>query len=268
MRYFILVLLFLFGFFAFADATYETGDSWVTSQKIETITGFKKPLGWKRKARWEIPPIPTLMPWWFDWRNEVPLTEVPICYSQGTCGSCWAWGTTHVLEWLNVIHTGHYVRLSKQEILSCSGSGTCGGGFFAHNYQVNPGQGTEAEFPYVGRDVVCKKTSHQFKLIKWGYVGQRNRNPTNEELKAAIMHYGPIAVTVTANAKMQSYKGGIFNGCSTGRTNHIVVLVGWNDQDGVWLVQNSWGQSWGENGFMRIKYGCSRIGEDATFAEM
>jgi len=74
-------------------------------------------------------------------------------------------------------------------------------------------------------------------------------------------------VTVTADGNMKRYKSGIFDSCSNGGTNHIVALVGWNDLDKTWVMRNSWGTDWGEGGYMRIKWGCSRIGEEATFVE-
>jgi hypothetical protein len=90
-------------------------------------------------------------------------------------------------------------------------------------------------------------------------------------MKQAIMQYGPISVAVHANSAMQAYNGGIFNGCANGEINHGVVLVGWDDDqgtDGVWIMRNSWGTGWGEDGgYMRMPYGCSYIGYGACYVD-
>jgi C1A family cysteine protease len=100
----------------------------------------------------------------------------------------------------------------------------------------------------------------------WGYVsGSSSRSPTVDQIKAAIYQYGPVAVTVTANMAMQGYSGGIFNGCTSMGTNHMVVLVGWDDKTQSWILRNSWGADWGEDGYMRIRYNCSRVGEEASY---
>lgn len=211
--------------------------------------------------------IPEDMPWDFDWRDlQGGLTPIK---DQGGCGSCWAFGTTAALEQAIKIRLGQTVSLSEQEIVSCSNYGSCLGGNFANGYQQSPGQSLTSEFPYRAMDVRCKSgLSHQWKIKSWGYVGAQGRAPSVDELKAAIMQYGAVTVTVYADNNFQRYKSGIFNTCSNGTTNHMVALVGWNDIDQVWYLRNSWGTSWGEQGYMRIKWNCSRVGEEATYVDV
>ena len=86
-------------------------------------------------------------------------------------------------------------------------------------------------------------------------------------MKQAILTYGPIWVAVSVDDAFQAYDSGIFTGNSSG-INHTVVLVGWNDNggtNGYWLLRNSWGSSWGESGYMRIKYGCNMVGYGACY---
>ena len=211
------------------------------------------------------------LPRFFDWRfyaNRLP----PV--NRQAWNDCWAQGTVGVLESLLKIQFGIDTRMSVQQVISCSGEGSAAnGGYFAHAYHQSRGGVTEATFPYVGRDVRCKTgISGEHYLARWGYVGQKNRAPTVNEIKQAMMEHGPIGATVTANSAMQRFSGdGVFSGCSSRQTNHIVVIVGWNDDEGskgAWIMRNSWGTSFGRDGYAKIPYGCSRLGEQSTWADL
>ena len=93
-------------------------------------------------------------------------------------------------------------------------------------------------------------------------------------IKTAIMTYGVIDVAVYVGSAFQAYSGGIYEDtnttcsgspCDYTATNHAVALVGWNDADGAWILRNSWGPSWGENGYMRIKYTSAIVACEATY---
>lgn len=249
----------------------ESGKLWTAKTNLKQITGLKVPAGWESLASWgagtfHAEPLPASL----NWREKVKA--FPAVVNQGNCGSCWAFATSMALAWQLAIRDGLAVDLSEQEILAHSGKGSCGGGYYAHDYQLRPGQSKEEECPYTASNRKCAKyatMSHEHKLTDWGYVGERGRRPTVDEIKAALLEYGPVAVTVTANSAMSRYAGGVFGpvGCSSGGTNHMVILYGWDDAQGVWLMQNSWGVNWGEAGTMRIKYGCSRIGEITSWVE-
>lgn len=74
-------------------------------------------------------------------------------------------------------------------------------------------------------------------------------------MKQILLDEGPIMVAIYANTEFQYYSSGVFDGCGTTTSyytlNHAVLLYGW-DSSGNWLIKNSWGNSWGENGFMRL----------------
>lgn len=158
------------------------------------------------------------------------------------------------------------IDLSEQDLVSCSNHGSCWGGYFAHKWQMEKGMPSEADYPYTASNSRCKSGVHRPLKIKDYYYVADGNTPSVQEIKEAMIKYGPVAVTVTANGAMQGYKSGIFGGsaCSGRTTNHIVTLIGWDDATETWIMQNSWGKKWGEYGYMRIKWGCSRIGERAT----
>ena len=82
------------------------------------------------------------------------------------------------------------------------------------------------------------------------------------------MDYGPIVAAVAVTTPFQAYKGGVFNVYTQAQINHGVVIVGWDDTrgaNGAWIIRNSWSESWGEQGYMYIEYGCSKIGYRAAY---
>jgi hypothetical protein len=87
-----------------------------------------------------------------------------------------------------------------------------------------------------------------------------------DAIKNAIYNYGPVAAAVCVDRYFQAYTGGIFTDPVPCRqVNHAIVLVGWDDAGGYWILRNSWGTSWGEQGYMRIAYGTSQVGYAANY---
>jgi C1A family cysteine protease len=231
--------------------------------------GLIIPENWQETAHFEVirdnEPEVTL-PSKFDWRTiEGGLSPVQ---NQGSCGSCYLFSATATVEDLLWI-AGNKKELSQQAVLSCNDSGNgCMGGFFnILDFYLDPGSVTAEQFPYVAKKVKCKEGLEFGEKIKsWSYIGSKNTKPTVEQMKRAIFVHGPISVDVAVDSKFQAYKSGVYSTCNARRLNHMVNLVGWDDEGGYWIMRNSWGASWGEHGFMRIKYGCDKIGDTAAFA--
>ena len=212
----------------------------------------------------------------FDWRQLGACT--PVKNQGGSCDACWAFVTTAVMESAVVIRDGLTVDLSEQWLISCTDAGSCATGGFhrdALDYYLTDGETDacggsgavlESDLPYAQTDIACDcPYEHYYELDDWGFVG-----PDVESIKWAIYNYGPVATTIYANSAFQAYTGGIFNACESIIVNHAVVLVGWDDKqgtDGVWIVRNSWGEGWGEDGYMRIEYGCSWVEQSTVWVD-
>jgi predicted secreted protein len=207
----------------------------------------------------------------FNWCDHQGCTPVK---NQGNCGSCWAFATVGPLESLIKINDSTTVDLSEQYLVSCNAEGWgCNGGFWAHDYhqwktadgETEAGAVLESGFPYEARDTACNPPHPKaYQIDAWQYVCP-NCTPTTDQHKQAIYEHGPLSVAVCVNDAFQSYTGGIFSGPSCSDLNHGVVLVGWSDDDGCWIMRNSWSSAWGEEGYMRIKYGVSGIGTYAAY---
>jgi hypothetical protein len=85
------------------------------------------------------------------------------------------------------------------------------------------------------------------------------------ELKAALLVHGPITTCIRSTSLFEAYAGGVFNQHAAGATNHVVLLVGWDDSKMAWRIKNSWGKDWGEDGFGWVAYGSNSIGFGSTW---
>ncbi len=218
------------------------------------------------------PGTPGTLPSAFDWRDYGGVTSVK---NQGSCGSCWAFGTVGPLEANIKIKDGIEEDLAEQYLLSCNTDGwDCGGGWWAHDYhewkkppsESEAGAVLEEDFEYVAWDAPCGGPySHPYQIDSWTFVGSEYGVPSTEAIKQAIYDHGPISAAVCVNSAFQSYSGDVFTGPTCTDINHAITLVGWDDNDGAWILKNSWGPWWGENGYMRIGYGVSRVGYSANY---
>lgn len=227
----------------------------------------------------EVPSLSVPLPVSFDWRSLNGLNYISPVKNQGSCGSCWAFGTVGPMEAQFLISGAGPADLSEQYLVSCNNSGwNCGGGWWAHDYHLNrnvsgelePGSVLESVFPYSGSNSLCNGPhAHYQKLARWNYVGSSNGVPSVEAIKSALAAYGPVAAAVCVGSSFSGYRSGIFatdekSACG-GKVNHAVVLVGWDDATDTWIMKNSWGTGWGESGYMRIKRGISNIGYAANY---
>ncbi len=219
----------------------------------------------------EIAPHPSYLPTSFNWCDQ---DVCPPIHNGSSCGAAWAFVTTLPLE-INIARsTGTITNLSEQYLISCNAEGWgCNGGWWAHAYHVDKkvegeteaGAVLESDRPFTGQDDPCNPPNPKaYKAKSWGYVTEFGKIPTANQLKQAIYDHGPLSVAVYADSAFQKYAGGVFESSATGQVNHGVVLTGWSEPD-VFILRNSWGSAWGENGTMRIKYGSNSIGHSAAY---
>jgi len=254
--------------------TFTIGRNSATERPMHELCGLIIPDDWETVAEWDPMESPTDdLPAAFDWRDYDGCTSIK---DQRSCGSCWAFSTVGALECAIKIQDGIETDLSEQWLVSCNDNGWgCNGGWFAHTYHLentDPCGGTgavlEADFPYTARDDSCDcPYPHHYYIDSVKNIGYGGMASV-EEMKQAIYDHGPISVAVAVDGAFSGYNGGIFNGCQGTSINHAVVLVGWDDNqgsDGIWILRNSWGQWWGEDGYMRIEYNCNEVGYAANY---
>ena len=190
-----------------------------------------------------------------DWRTKGAVTSVK---DQGQCGSCWSFSSTGAVEGAWAISKGQLTDFSEQELVDCAtgvsyGSHGCNGGQMegAFKFIIENGQCTLSSYPYTAKDGTCQKCSAVAHMSSCSDV-----KPNDQlSLKAAVAQQ-PVAVAIEADTRyFQSYSGGILDSSSCGTTlDHGVLAVGYGEENGqkYWLVKNSWGTTWGDNGYVKI----------------
>ncbi len=119
-----------------------------------------------------------------------------------------------------------------------------------------------------GEKFTCQPSAGFSKASSWDYVNSPpDKLPTVEQLKTALVEHGPLVAPIYYDECLANYRGGVFNEMDLGMINHVVLLVGWDDEKTAWRVKNSWGEEWGEQGFGWIKYGSNNIGVFAAWID-
>ncbi|CAH1099233.1 unnamed protein product [Psylliodes chrysocephalus] len=206
-----------------------------------------------------------------DWRDNAVLAVK----DQGQCGSCWAFSTTGALEGQLAIKKHTKIPLSEQELVDCSTmNGGCKGGYMitAFIYVYENGLSSETAYKYTAQKDTCKKVDKVLNTIS----GIRLVADNEKALKTAVGSVGPISVAVLANTEWQHYGGGVFDHdlcfpSESNPLNHGVLAVGYGtDEKDYWIIKNSWGTSWGEDGYMRLVRGTNQCGvsDDASFPKL
>lgn len=202
-----------------------------------------------------------------DWRTKGYVTAVK---DQGACGSCWAFSVVEAMEGHLFNVTGKLVDLDPQQLVDCAGefgNEGCGGGFMdrAFEYIIKYGLEAEKDYPYTGRDDACHYNPALViaNCSRFSYVDK-----TEDALKEAVATVGPISVGIDADS-IFFYSSGIFYDPNCGDwTDHAVLAVGYGTEAGedYWLVKNSWGTGWGEDGYIRMARNKDDMCGIATFA--
>lgn len=213
-----------------------------------------------------------------DWRSQNAVTPVK---DQGQCGSCWSFSATGAIEGAYAVAKGRLVSLSEQELVDCAGirygSNGCNGGLMdgAFNFAIDKGLCAESSYSYTSgisqTGGTCKSCSAIVQVDECFDV-----KPNDQLALKEAVSIRPVAIAIEADTRyFQSYSSGILTSTTCGTTlDHGVLIVGYGEENGqkYWLVKNSWGTTWGDDGYVKIARnesendgGVCGIGMEASF---
>ncbi|BAT96158.1 low-temperature-induced cysteine proteinase-like [Vigna umbellata] len=238
---------FRLGLNKFADLTNE--------EYRAMFLGTRKKLTSRKSGRYAFRDGETL-PAMVDWREKGAVAPVK---DQGQCGSCWAFSTVAAVEGINQIVTGNLTTLSEQELVDCDRSYNmgCNGGLMDYAFEFiiqNGGIDTEEDYPYTARDNMCDTNRKSARVVS---IDGYEDVPSNDEksLMKAVANQ-PVSVAIEAGGReFQLYESGVFTGRCGTELDHGVAVVGYGTENGTdyWIVRNSWGPGWGENGYIKLE---------------
>ena len=208
----------------------------------------------------------------WDWRDNGGVTPVK---DQGSCGSCYAFATLGMIEGDILVDSGPEYDFSEEQSKECiwealyTGSGSCNGGWadWVINLLTRVGIVLEADDPYNAYDTPCNFGTTPVERVTDWYMLSGNNVPPTDTLKGYVYNNGPIFTAFDAHCLPCGYDGlYVVSGAGYYDINHAVVIVGWNDSlvyeggQGAWIVKNSWGTDFGDEGYFYIAYGGAQIG--------
>ncbi|KAE9604609.1 hypothetical protein Lal_00011067 [Lupinus albus] len=245
-----------------ANKSYELGlnqfSDLTMDEFIASYTGHNKDVNISRQTSFsskvvpleEIKPIPGSI----DWRQKGAVTKVK---NQGSCGCCWAFSSIAAVEGFTKIKNGNLLSLSAQELVDCTSKG-CSGASVIKGYKYiieHHGIADENSYPYTETAGTCQTDKKPTSPISDFIIVP----PNDEEQLLRAVSRQPVATSISIYGDFKYYKEGIYTGGSYGTDlTHSVTIVGYGtSQEGIqyWLVKNSWGEQWGEGGYMRLQRG-------------
>jgi cathepsin F len=209
-------------------------------------------------------PSVTDIPASWDWNQKGAVSSVK---NQGSCGSCWAFSAIQNIEGQNFLKHNQLIDLSEQQLVDCDKIDQgCNGGEMQIAFQWladHGGVASEDDYSYSGYDRDCKFTSSMAKVNVTGYF---NISTIETEIAQSLVELGPLSIGVVADP-WQFYIAGIAGPfLCDGELDHGVLLVGYGHGQGIisdadyWLIKNSWGAGWGEEGYIRLERGLNACG--------
>lgn len=237
----------------FADLTLEEFAAQYLTLKPENEAGAEAYLGKHTFSGADLPDE-------IDWSTKTAVSPVK---DQGSCGSCWAFSAVGGLEGRAAIATGNLQQFSEQQLVDCDKNGDegCNGGLMDTAFQYLQGSAgvcTEDSYGYKGRGGDCQESSCTVGLKASAITGYKDVDATEEALQEAVAE-GPVSVAIQANSPFfQLYSKGVFSSNLCGANlDHGVLTVGYGVDSGkkYWKVKNSWGSSFGEDGYIRMLKG-------------
>lgn len=203
-----------------------------------------------------------------DWVSKGGVTPVK---NQGQCGSCWSFSTTGALEGAYYVKYNTLPSFSEQQLVDCDNfqhggrDHGCNGGLMDNAFswiKNNDGLCSEESYPYVSGDTrkpgTCETTCDNIKNSKINSYVDVQKSSDSSMMEALMQQ--PVSIAIQADQKdFQLYKSGVFTGSCGTQLDHGVLAVGYGSSNGedFYLVKNSWGTSWGDNGYIKLGRGNS-----------
>ena len=250
------------------DNTYELGHNHFSHMSFDEFKAYVR-LGLNSPAEdtvsefvLEAPQNLSALPTSVDWSTKGAVTGVK---DQGNCGSCWSFSATGALEGAYQIKYGSLVSFSEQNLVSCDTiDSACNGGLMDNAFswtKTNGGLCTESGYPYTsgttGQKGTCYTTCTKNTAVTPKSFTDVARNSDSALMTALAQQ--PVSIAIQANQPaFQTYKSGVLTGSCGTNLDHGVLVVGygtWSDGTDYYKVKNSWGTSWGMNGYILIQRG-------------
>ena len=199
-----------------------------------------------------------------DWADKGAVTAIK---NQQQCGSCWAFSTTGSMEGAYFLKTGSLKSFSEQELVDCDTVDQgCNGGLMDNAFgwlKKNGGLCLESDYSYKGEKGKCNK---KCKKVSGTVPKSFTDVKANDEasMMAAVAKQ-PVSIAIEADQSgFQFYKSGVFTGKCGTQLDHGVLNVGYGTMDDkdYWKVKNSWGETWGQDGFILLGRGSSANADD------